>query len=479
MLYGVEEGPAPNFLPTGQLLRIDPINAEVARIGSALNQRINALEFDAAGNLYASIEDVPGSDLLVQLNPSSGEITRSAGSIGYGPIYGLALDPSGAVIASHRISNTLSRMLLIDTTTGAVTTLSMVDRAVFELATARCHAPCLDQPPVVSVPGNGSKIRVGDFNEDSYPDVVNQFEVFLNDGTGQFPENLSQTLGVGGSTGLAVGDMNGDAHLDIVISTPLSIRVFQGNGAGVFNEAPGSPFAAGNITFPLRDIEVVDFNTDGLLDVVAATGSVEGGTVQVLLADGAGGFHETTIFGQREILNDIEAGFIDQDSVPDLVFTGSTNAFVIFGNGSGGNGGVSLVTSLNSVTKAAIGDLNGDGFADLAFNLRTPRQILILPGAGGRTFGPRVTLDLPAIYSSVAIGDLTGDGLPDLVAGGFDCTVLVNHGDLTFQQSGGSPYNVQQGGIFPYLLADINQDGLLDVIAPGQGIWILFNHPPG
>jgi serine protease len=475
MLYGVEEGPAPNFLPTGQLLRIDPITAEVARIGSALNQRINALEFDSAGNLYASLEDLPDSDLLVQLDSSSAVITRSVGSIGFGPIYGLALDPSGALIASHRISNTLSRLLLIDTANGAVTTLSTVERAVFELATTRCQSPCLDQPPVVSIPGVGSKLRVGDFNEDSHPDVVTQFRVFLNDGTGNFSEN--QNLGVGGSTGIAVADMNNDAHLDIVISTPFSLSVFLGDGAGNFNAAPGSPFAVSSITFPVRDIEVVDFNNDGLMDVAAATGSVEGGTVLQLLANGAGGFQEMTVFGQREALNDIEVGFIDQDVFPDLVVTGSTSAYIIFGNG-GGFGATRLIPNLSSVTKAAIGDLNADGFTDLAFNLRTPRQILVLPGAGGRTFGSAVTFDLSATYSSVAIGDLTGDGLPDLVAGGFNCTVLNNHGGLTFQESGGSPYDVNQGGIFPYVLADMNQDGRLDVIAPGQGIWILLNHPP-
>jgi hypothetical protein len=176
-------------------------------------------------------------------------------------------------------------------------------------------------------------------------------------------------------------------------------------------------------------------------------------------------------------------GFIDQDSFPDVVITGTSlvngtaRARVMFGAGTGVQPGPVLVNS-STVPKAAIGDLNGDGFADVAFALRNAMQIVVMPGAGGRTFGTNLTLDVPHQFSSVNIGDLTGDGKPELVAGGFDCVVLINQGALTFQQSPSSPFNVNQGSIFPYVLADMNRDGLLDVIAPGQGIWILYNRPP-
>ena len=56
--------------------------------------------------------------------------------------------------------------------------------------------------------------------------------------------------------------------------------------------------------------------------------------------------------------------------------------------------------------------------------------------------------------------------------------MLINQGDLRFHASAGSPYNVRGGGVFPYLLVDMNRDNLLDVVAPGEGIWILLNHPP-
>ncbi|MFN2512872.1 MAG: hypothetical protein ABR568_15800 [Pyrinomonadaceae bacterium] len=67
---------------------------------------------------------------------------------------------------------------------------------------------------------------------------------------------------------------------------------------------------------------------------------------------------------------------------------------------------------------------------------------LVLPEA---LFGQTVTYDLPRTYSSVSIGDLTGDGLPELVAGGVDCTLLINDGNLRFHTSLGSPYNVLFG----------------------------------
>src|SRR5207344_3192155 len=76
----------------------------------------------------------------------------------------------------------------------------------------------------------------------------------------------------------------------------------------------------------------------------------------------------------------------------------------------------------------AIGDLNGDGIADIVTgnNSNLGTVSVFLGTADG--FGTRT--DLPgATAASVAIGDLNGDGNPDLVASGGQLSVWLGNGD--------------------------------------------------
>jgi Tol biopolymer transport system component len=132
-LYGQERGPGPDFVQTGQLLRINPANALVTRIG-APTEAIHAMAFDAAGRLWAALGGSSDSDRLVEIDPATGTIKREIGEIGFAPITGLAFDLSGRLFAAQFLSNNESRLLNLDLASGHGVESARPPRAVFSIA---------------------------------------------------------------------------------------------------------------------------------------------------------------------------------------------------------------------------------------------------------------------------------------------------------------------------------------------------------
>jgi hypothetical protein len=65
----------------------------------------------------------------------------------------------------------------------------------------------------------------------------------------------------------------------------------------------------------------------------------------------------------------------------------------------------------------------------------------------------------------VQVADTNGDGIPDLIADGDGIIVLLGNGDGTFH-TGPVSYTTVFGGTF--VAADMNGDGKVDVVLPGN-----------
>jgi hypothetical protein len=334
------------------------------------------------------------------------------------------------------------------------------------------------QPPIYySFPNGVTDVLVADFNGDGKPDLAvaaGSLLVMLGNGDGTFKAGIN----TGARANLmAVGDFNGDGKPDLVLSE--SVAVLLGKGDGTFQAPISTPTSPPVI--PAGRPVVGDFNGDGKLDVVAPNVS---GAILVLLGDGTGKLGAPTSFNTGETFpGKLAVGDINGDHKLDVASVNAANNHisVLLGNG---NGSFQAATTIDvggnpsSTFGVVIADLNGDGYPDLAVaNVRSftaaGSTISVFPGNGDGTFGPAVQYNPVALpIYLMAAGDFNGDGLPDLLftteSDAFPAQVGVIFGGAngTLQSPLSYPVGPTPG---QPVLADLNGDGVLDLVAPTTG----------
>jgi hypothetical protein len=278
-------------------------------------------------------------------------------------------------------------------------------------------------------------LAAGDFNRDGHLDVAianherQHLTVLLGDGRGDFAPAPNSPFAVAvrpHTHGVATGDFNGDGNLDLVTDSWGEDRlvVLFGDGKGSFGP-PGTYVAVGR--HPYERVRAADLNSDGNSDIVCT--NLEGDNVSILLCDGKGGFRQPTgsPFPCGDSPFNVAVGDVNADRKLDLAIVNSPSSTadrsgqdgltILIGDGLGGftrMAGSPFVTA-KFPNIPAIGDLNGDGVADVAVSIPDGDSIAVFTMSRAGSVTLRTTVSVPGHPKGLVVRDINFDGKAEIV----------------------------------------------------------------
>ena len=321
-------------------------------------------------------------------------------------------------------------------------------------------------------PAPSAEVAVGDLDGDAVADIVltlpveDALAVYLRNERTIAPSLIQ--LGAA-PTAVAIADIDGDDRNDIVAgregSNDLTLLVNRGNDLGdaVMVAAGGVPATIGT----------GDYDDDGFVDVVA--GLLSSDEVVLLRGEGDGELStpEHIVLSARPVA--VTTADFDAVGGNDLAVALASGVVVILIGRSGGDlelvGGVTVAAEPVDVTAL---DVNGDAFDDLAV-VHSSGVVWILTGDGHGDFSANTLPVLAELPTAIDARDVTGDNRPDLLVserGRDDVAVLAAVDGGSFAEPvrirvGEAPRAVQAG--------DFDGDGGYDFAAACAHSSVAFN----
>ena len=347
---------------------------------------------------------------------------------------------------------------------------------------------------------SGGKVALADVDSDDDLDLAVTFDspfelpdhmvVFLNDGHGVFATPGTDYLTGLTPSGIVACDFNGDSHPDFAVANLApredsdngrdDISVFVNNGDGTFADQ-----IRYGVNYEPFGIAAADVDGDGDVDLgVANSRKYLGGSktvASVLLNDGTGVMGGEAVYDVGQLPFAVIARDLNGDGAPDLAvanFRGnSVSVLLNLGNGTFDD---QVEYPVGDEARDITGtDFDGDGDIDLA--VTTLDEVVVLLNQGNGSFDPAVSYAVPQ-PGFISAGDLDGDGDADLAVtdrrpSPGTLRVLRNTGNGTFALDAVAFPTVgpcsRNGPARRFALADLDQDGDLDVAVPNRGLALL------
>ena len=329
-------------------------------------------------------------------------------------------------------------------------------------------------------------VAIGDMNGDGLPDLVlsdtggdnggfntpGRIWVVRNEGGMAFTQLGSWGMGDRYPKDVRCADMDGDGDLDVVAwasqrflgqFNPIDrwVLVYTNDGDGVLTLTEEVLFAEVPLDGPHRAaIWPADFDGDGDVDVAATSGPAldPPGMVTILLNDGHGALTALAPVEVAAAPDSLACADFDGDGDLDLA-TGHNRATtgidiqepyltVLHNDGAAGFSVVDehVDTGFYGRDCIGVGDVNGDGLADLVIGSLVANVAVHL-NAGDGTFDRAVKHGLTDWPTRVLLADFNEDGKTDIVSTNFSLD------SVTYLENRGAACT-----------ADVNGDGLLDIL---------------
>jgi hypothetical protein len=329
-----------------------------------------------------------------------------------------------------------------------------------------------------------SSVAVGDFNNDSQPDIVvtnywtYTFSVFLGYGNGTFSNpTIVPTGNNSHPNAIVIGDLNNDNRLDIIIANFGSdnLGIFLGYGNGNFSSQV--TYSTGSGSRPIS-VATAHFNNDSRLDIVVANFGTN--NVGVFLGHGDGTFSNQTTYSTDygSEPSSVAIGDFNNDSRSDIIVanngTGTISLFLGYGDGIFSNQTIFSTDTSSGPWSIILGDFNNDSRLDIAVANYLADNLGVFVGYGNGSFSSQTTYSTGSGSSpqSVAVGDLNDDGHLDIAvanSGISNVVIFIGYaaGTFTTQQTISTTFSSYPVSV---AVGDFNDDGRLDITVANSNI---------
>jgi large repetitive protein len=305
-----------------------------------------------------------------------------------------------------------------------------------------------------------------------------QNRLYFNNGSGAFSDATAgrMPVAIDVTTSLALGDVDGDGALDLVIGNRnQQNRLCRNNGSGTFTDATASRMPVASES--TRATVLGDLDGDGDLDLVIGNYDWFQRN-RLYLNDGTGTFTDATASRMppdSDFTTSLALGDVDDDGDLDLVignaFGQQTRLYLNDGTATFADATANrMPADSDSTTSLALGDVDGDGDLDLVIGNGFGDQNRLYRNDGTGSFTDVTGSQMPICTdetSSLALGDLDGDGDLDLMIGNDysrQNRLYVNNGIGKFTDATSIRMPLDSDETTSLALGDVDFDGDLDLV---------------